>query len=82
MKNMLAVAGLFTVLFSILLVWMDKALADRIEEYRPEPAKGITILPQTQTAPVRTLPEVIIRGRRGKSADLQNPAPVCRGRRV
>ena len=80
MKNMLALAGAFTVCLAILLVWMDRALANRLEKS----ALPVTEIEASQTEnklPEVQLPEITIRPVPEKTATLNLPEVVVKAKR-
>lgn len=80
MKNMLALAGAFTVCVAVLLVWMDRALANHLEK---------NVLPETEIKATQTekklpeiqLPEITIRPIPEKTATLNLPEVTVRAKR-
>jgi len=80
MKNMLALASVFTVFMAVLLVWMDRALANHLEKRALHEME--TTMPRPENnLPEIELPEISIRARRGKAAGLQLPEVVITARR-
>lgn len=80
MKNMLALASVFTVFMAVLLVWMDRALANHLEKRALHEME--TTVPRTENnLPEIELPEISIRARREKAAGLQLPEVVITARR-
>jgi hypothetical protein len=80
MKNMLALASVFTVFMAVLLVWMDRALANHLEK-RALHEMEITVPRTENNLPEIALPEITIRARRGKAAGLQLQEVVITARR-
>jgi hypothetical protein len=80
MKNMLAVASVFTVFMAVLLVWMDRALANHLEK-RALHEMETTVPPAEINVPEIALPEVTIRAGRKKAAGLQLPEVAITARR-
>jgi len=80
MKNMLALASVFTVFMAVLLVWMDRALANHLEKRALHEME--TTVPRTENkVPEIALPEVTIRAGRKKRATRQLPEVVIIARR-
>ena len=81
MKNMFLLAGTVTLSFALLLVWMDNALANRLERSGsgnpiPRPKETvreltlpeITVYPNRENLVTLPLPEVVITARKCKGA--------------
>jgi hypothetical protein len=80
MKNMLALASVFTVFMAVLLVWMDRALANHLEKRALHEME--TTMPRPENnLPEIELPEISIRARQGKAASRQLPEVVITARR-
>ncbi len=72
MKNMLLLAGFTTLFSAFLLVWMDNALANHLENTHP---------PETEKTYEQTLPEVTIRATADKMISLQLPEVTIKSRK-
>lgn len=80
MKNMLALAGAFTICVAVLLVWMDRALANHLEK-NVLPATEIKASQTETKLPEIQLPEITIRPLPEKTVTLNLPEVVVKSKR-
>lgn len=80
MKNMLVLASAFTVCLAVLLVWMDRAVANHLAE-NALPAREQGAVKNENKVPEITLPEVTIHPLPDKTATLNLPEVVIRQKR-
>ena len=69
---MLVLASAFTVFMAVLLVWMDRALADHLEK-RAQPDMEVKAPQTNEYIPEITLPEITIRPWQRKTAVRKLP---------
>ncbi|MCK6691802.1 MAG: hypothetical protein L6Q97_06825 [Thermoanaerobaculia bacterium] len=80
MKNMLAMASAFTVCIAVLLVWMDRALANHLEK-NVLPEMEVRATQTEKKLPEMQLPEVTIRPLPEQTATLGLPEVMVKAKR-